>query len=167
MPKKKKRRQRKAETIRYLVSISDWNWGYSFGLNFISFFPSRFSEYAHLELAGTLLSPKNIKAEHVEVTLMPDHRYNADKREEGYTPDEDKKKQEGGIGGVSLNKGKLEASLTVPADMFAPVLSGIIAGHLKYITMSGGPMRYRQGSIRRYDLSSSLDPEDWPEASAS
>lgn len=163
MPKAKRRRKRNiSQPIRYLVSINEWDWSYSLGPNGISLFPSRFAEYAHLELKGNLLMPRTIKAERVEVVLIPKHEYNADKREQGYREDEERPK--GAMGRISLRAGTLQALLTLPADMLAPVLSAVIAGHFKYITMSGEPLRYRQGGIDRYDLCSSYDPEDWPDA---
>jgi hypothetical protein len=163
MPKTKRRRKRKGtQWIQYLVAINEWDWSYSFGRDGTSIFPSRFAEYAHLELQGALLTAKAIKAQRVEVVLIPRHEYNADNREKDYRPDEEKRI--GAAGHISLRDGTIQALLTLPADMLAPILSAVIAGRFKYITMSGDQMRYRQGSIDRYDLRASYDPEDWPEA---
>jgi hypothetical protein len=53
------------------VQITGWDWDFSFSVNMAKWRDERFSDYRHLIVLGTLLRPRKLKAETVELSFIP------------------------------------------------------------------------------------------------
>jgi hypothetical protein len=69
------------EFASYVLEIKEWDWSFSFGVNEMPNRDGPYSDFRHLHLRGNLVCPNRIKAENVELTFLPDHDLNEDKRE--------------------------------------------------------------------------------------
>jgi hypothetical protein len=77
-PIKRKRRRRapRREFIDYIVAIDGWDWSYSLSLNEEKQPVDPYHEFRHLTITGKLLRPTGLKADRVEVRLLPSIRMN-------------------------------------------------------------------------------------------
>ena len=153
MPQKKKPRRRQDETVFYVVEIEGWEWSYSFGVNRSRHVEDPYLEFRHLEIHGKLLRPQIVKAETVELVLMPDQRLNEANRQ---------RNKPRGVGSLNLYKGELRALVSIPVDVLDPILQTLIAERLKFAVMDGTRLRYRQGLITHLRLDEALDEDDLP-----
>ena len=80
MPRRKSKRRLNLN-IYYVVEIDNWDWGYNFGLDESRYRDEPYREFRHLRLTGKRLRPRNVKADAVEVTLMPDAKLKEESRE--------------------------------------------------------------------------------------
>jgi len=145
MPRKKSR-QRRNETIFYVVEISSWDWSYSFGA-----VGDCYSELRNLQIDGCLLRPRSIKAERVELHLLPNERY-GNRRKDSFVF----------IGSLNLVRGTLQGLMHLPAAALGPVLQMLISERFRYVVIEGSRLRYRQGTIRNYRLDTTFDEDDLP-----
>lgn len=153
MAKRKRTKRRQDETVFYVVEITNREWGYSFGVNNVRHFDDPYLEFRHLNVRGKLLRPGGIKAETVELTFMPDKKLNEENRQH-HEPK--------AVGSLSLNKGVLQGLLPLPADALEPILQMLTADRFRYVVMDGTKLRYRQGLVRDFRLSETLDEDDLP-----
>lgn len=151
---KKPGRQRRKETLHYVVEIADWDWSFMFGVN-----PRKdsdegpYSDYRHLELRGKLLRPASVKASEVEIILLPDVRLNRSAR------DRDEPQS---TGSFHISRGHLEFILPMPADALSDVLVMMIAGRFRFAVLEADRPHYGQGRVRHYRLASFHDKDDLP-----
>lgn len=75
-------------------------------------------DFRHLHLRGKLIAPSRIKAETVQVILIP-------RRIQTYERDDEAEPR--GIGNISVSRERFEALLTMPCDALVPVLQMLIA----------------------------------------
>lgn len=153
MPARKGKRRQRPRNLYYVVEIDTWDWGYSFGLDKTRYGDGPYREFRHLKMTGKLLRPHKIKADTVEVTLMPDARL----REENRKQDNPR-----AVGSLILGGGALEALLPIPSDALDAVLQTLTAGRLRYVIINGSPLRYRQGFVQDFSLDSTYEPADLP-----
>jgi len=152
-PRRKRKTARQEEYGSYVVPIADWHWSYDFGLGHERFDDEPYSEHGHLHLIGRVIRPTRIKAETVEVILMPDHALNRSER---------MKHKPVSVGSLRVWRGHAEALLGVPADALASVLPMLIAGRFQYVSMHGEVLYRGQATIRSYGLATDIDEEDMP-----
>jgi hypothetical protein len=74
MAKKKQRGRPVLSMEYYIVQITDWDWSYSFSVNFSKWDDRRYSIHRHLLARGNVLLPSSLKAkaETAELTFMSD-----------------------------------------------------------------------------------------------
>jgi hypothetical protein len=153
-PKTRRKCKRQEEDYAfYVVGIADWEWAFSFGVDQTRFRKGPYMDFRHLHLRGQLIVPSSIRAEMVELILMPE-RIDSDARNDAPEPSS--------VGSVSLFRGRFEALLTIPDDALAPVLQMLIADRFRYIAMHGAQIRHRRALIRSYRLETNIDEEDMP-----
>jgi hypothetical protein len=155
MPRKKRAR-RQAPTISfYIVRITGWDWSYSFGANAVLYRDELFSDYRHLQIRGTLLLPRRIKVETVELHCLPDIGPQEMKRE-GQPPPR-------AVGSLHIQETRLMGNLSMAADALGPVMQMLIADRLKYVVLDGERMRWRKALIRHYEIMTQVTVEDYPD----
>lgn len=160
MPRKKRRR--KVDEIAYYhVQITGWDWDLSFGLNAAKWEDKRYSDYRHLQIRGTLLRPRKLNVEEVELTVLPTVK----PEEFETTRDRPPRRCVGALNvrGSKSEPRELDGHLSMPADALVPVLQMLIAGRFKYVLMDGEPMRYRQALICHYTLTEVHDEAEYPD----
>jgi hypothetical protein len=153
MPRRKGKRRQRERTVYYVVQIEAWDWSYSFGLDKTRYRDEPYMEFRHLEIKGKLLRPHRVKADSVEITLLPDVTL----KKENRGRDEPRS-----VGSIHLDRGLLQALLPIPADVLDPVLQMLIAGRTQYVVIDSAPMHYRQALVKHYRIDSVYDPEDLP-----
>jgi hypothetical protein len=80
--RKKARKQARAEDVRYVVQIKDWDWDFSFGLFPIKGSEDPFYDFHNVIVRGTLLRPPSwVKTDKVELTFRPERYLNEGERE--------------------------------------------------------------------------------------
>jgi hypothetical protein len=153
--RKQRRAKKSAETYAsYVVAIEDWGWSFDFGVNATPRDDEAYWDFRHLTLRGKLLIPSRIKAETVELTLMPGR--DAEARDAG-------RERPKGIGGVHLHGDRFVAYLGMPRDALAPVLQMLVAGKSKFIVLDGERLWHRRAMIRHFRLETHVDEEDMAE----
>ena len=152
MPRRKSKRRLNLN-VYYVVEIDNWDWGYNFGLDESRYRDEPYREFRHLRLTGKLLRPRNVKADAVEVTLMPDAKLKEESR---------KRDEPRSVGALISSRGQLQVLLPFPSDALEPVLQTLIANKLRYVTINGSPLHYRQGLVKSFSLDSNYDPAELP-----
>lgn len=150
---RKRRRAPRQEPIYYVVQIEAWDWSFSFGINRSKLFDDPYMDYRHLQLTGRLLRPKKIKADKADITILPNIYLNEDRRQQ---------QKPTAVGSLNLDKGTLTGLLSMPQDALDAVVQMLVAGRVKYIIMTGDPLRYRQGKVQSYRLERELHEDDLP-----
>jgi hypothetical protein len=153
MPRRKRKRQQGDRAVYYVVELETWDWSYSFGLDKTRYRDEPYAEYRHLEIKGKLLRPRDIKADFVECTFLPDVHL----KEENRKSDEPRC-----VGSLHLDRGTLHALLFMPADALDPVLQTLTAGRMRYVVIDGARLHYRQALVEHYRVESNYDPDDLP-----
>ena len=151
--KRKTKRRQYIEFVFYVVEIESWDWSYSFGLTQTRHDDEPYMEYRHLTMKGKLLRPRKVKADAVEVTLLPDARL----KEENRKQDEPR-----AVGSLSLGRGTLQALLSLPMDALDSILQMLTADKFRYVVINSDTMRYRQAAVKHYRIEANYDPEDLP-----
>ena len=154
MGRKRPRRPGQDEFASYLVQITSWDWSYSFGLSVGRYERGPYSDHRHLKIEGTLLRPRSVKAEIVELTFMPDIRDS----EVGRTNDKPV-----AVGSLDLHDGRLIGLISMPTDALQPVMQMLIAGRSKYVALHGYRLRYRKSLVRSYRLETGYEEDNWSE----
>jgi hypothetical protein len=154
MARKPRRRSKAPQLAFYIVRITGWDWSYSFSVNSVSYRDTKYNEYRHLHVFGTLLLPLKIKVEKVKLVFLPD-----------IDPEEIKQQGEPPrcVGSLSIWQNALDGNLSMPRDALDPVLQMLLAGRFKYVVLNGEPMRYRKALIGNYDMATEVDVDDYPD----
>jgi hypothetical protein len=158
-PKKAKRRSKsrpgrpRSEFASYVLEIKEWDWSFSFGVNAMRNRDGPYSDYRHLLLRGNLVRPTRIKAEKVDLTFLPDHDLNEDKRE---------RHEPKAVGSLELHSGRLIGLLSIPSDVLPPILQMMIADRFRFAVLHGERLRYGRALIRSYRLKMAIEEEDMP-----
>lgn len=152
--KVRQRSKAQEEAVYYVVELSDWDWSFMFGVsNARNIDHGPYSDYRHLHLYGKLLRPANLKTASVELTFLPNPELNEARRD---------KHEPRFIGSLSLHHGKLDALLSMPADVLPDVLQMLIANRFRYAVLDGTKLRYRQGEVRSLRLEMKIEDDDLP-----
>ena len=153
-PVRKKRapRGRVRRDTYYVVAIEDWDWSVWFGVNKTPERGGPYSDYRHLLLYGKVLRPA-LKADSVELTLLPEDALNEGNREL-HNPT--------AIGSLHLYRGTLRGLVSIPADLLPSLLTMLTADKLRYAVLSGDKLRYNQATLRDFRLQRDLEEEDFP-----
>lgn len=152
---KAKGRVRSASTpTAYVVEIEKWGWSYSFGLNPIRREPDPYMEFRHLALTGTLLRPRRLEKEKVELTVIPSHDLDVSSRLEREPPL--------GVGSLERNRNIriIQGHLSVPQDVLGTILSMLAVDRLKFIVMNGTEIGRSHAMIRSFRFDATLSEDD-------
>jgi hypothetical protein len=160
MPRKKQRRKELTYAY-YDVEITGWDWDLSFGVNIPKYEDRQYSDYRHLQIHGTLLRPRKLKVETVELTVLP----NIDPAAMELRHDQPPPRAVGSVSveGKKSEGTKLVGNLSMPTDALGPVLQMLLAGRFKCVLMDGEAMRWRKALIRNYRLTAEHDEADYPD----
>lgn len=150
-PKKKRRRKLREEIVDYVVAIEDWDWGYSFSLNMERQPIDPYHEFRHLQIKGRLMTPTGLKADRVEISLLPSPELMEEKRKE-LTPI--------ALGSLSLGPDGVLGNIGIPWDALTPILQMLIAGRFKFVLMRGTRFRHRSAKLRSLRLETKLTEDD-------
>jgi hypothetical protein len=153
-PRKRKRGRPRDETIHYLFEIKEWDWSFTFGMNLMRHRDDPYMDYRHLQLRGNLIRPAKLTTDGVDITLLPEHGLNEDKRE---------RHEPKSVGSLRLYRGAMSGLLSMPSDALASVLQMVIADRLRYAALSGDQLRYGHAAIRSYSLDMKIDDDDLPD----
>jgi hypothetical protein len=134
-----------------VVPIADWDRSYSFGVGQSRFDDEPYSEHGHLRLIGAGIRPSRIKAETVEVFLMPEYGLNRERRE-AHKPDS--------VGSIHISRGRAEILLPVPASALGPLLQMLSDGRFKFVSLHGDVLQRGRARIRSYRLEMHIDEGD-------
>jgi len=161
-------RRRLLNGIQYTIVIDSWSCDYSFGLNSM-FDPLRpykditdsihrepFKEYRWLVFSGQFVEPPQLKEQKVEVKLSQEAYLNEAMRDKNLHLY--KEKPPNSVGFLEKQKSGIQCHVWFPEDAMHIVLEAASANKIKYITLYGEKMRYRQASIFNFSLSEK--PED-------
>jgi hypothetical protein len=143
------------EYVRYIVSIENWDWSYSFGLDSRKDSMDPYMEHRHLKIGGKLLHPKLPSIETVELFLMPRGDLDQDRRKDD---------QPTAVGGLRLDRGLLTALLPIPKDWLTAILQVLIANRFRFVDLGGARLRHRQAPLSSFSLATHIDPDDMPSA---
>ena len=138
----------------YHVQITGWDWTYSFGVNASCCDDTQYADYRHLFIRGTLLRPRKIKVETVELTFHPEQGL-ADMRRQGDEPPPPS------VGSLNIQDTQLTGYLFIPMDALGPLLQMLVADRFKYVLLDGERMRYRKALISRYEMTAHYDDADY------
>jgi hypothetical protein len=155
MPRKKRRQTKTFPLTYYVVQITDWDWSYSFSVNAVAYRDEQFSDYRHLQIRGTLLRPRKIKVETVELFFLPDIGRAEMERRDLPPPR--------AVGSLYIRETALIGNLSMPTDALDPVMQMLLADRLKYVALDGEPMRWRKALIRHYEIKTQHNEEDYPD----
>ena len=152
-PRGRRRTHPRNERVDYVLEIKDWDWSFSFGLNYKPERDGPYYDFRHLELRGDLIRPKKISASGAAFTLLPDLRLNEDQRDRHVWK---------GVGSVRRSRGTVSGLLSVPADVLPLLLQMLIAHRFRYLSLSGERLHYGHATIRTYTIETTIDDEDMP-----
>jgi hypothetical protein len=150
---KRRRGRPRDESVDYVLEIRDWNWGFSFGVNPARDRDGPYSDYRHLVVRGNLSRPKKVKAQEVELTFLPHHDLNEDKRE---------RHEPKAVGSLHLFRGRLTGLLSIPSDALPSVLQMVIADRFRFAVLHGNRLRYGRALIRSFRLEMTIEEDDLP-----
>jgi hypothetical protein len=136
----------------YLVEIIDWDWSFSFGIANLKYHALPYYDFRHLLLKARLLLPSSIASEHVELVFLPSSDLN--QSEWGDEP-------ASAVGSLRTEKNMLQGLISMPSDALGPLLQGLIASRIRYVTMNGSRFRYRKALIFSYCLHSEIDKDNY------
>jgi hypothetical protein len=156
MPRKKQRRKPVLLFAYYHVQITGWDWNYSLSVSVPKWEDTQFADYRHLLIRGTLLRPRKIKAETVELTFIPERGLAELKR--GHDDAHPRS-----VGSLNIQDTRLVGYLSMPTDALDPVLQMLIADRFKYVLLNGEAMRWRKALVRRYEFTAQHDEADYPD----
>lgn len=149
--RKSAKRKAKADIVNYVFVLDEWDWDFWFGVSKMPEYDGPYADYRHLNFKGRLLRPEGIRADKVELTLIPDPRLNADHRE---------RQQPVSVGSITARAGEVFVVVAIPADLLPPVLVMLNAGRLPFAVLSGEKLRYGRAMVTDIRLQNSLDEED-------
>lgn len=154
MPRKKKRKSGEEPTEHYVVPLTGWEFSYSFGLNRSRHFPGVYTEYALLELIGTLhcpLSKQTAGVTRVELTLSGSDELDEEPHSEPPTA----------IGMLDKHGDVLRAYVWMPAKRMGEVVTAATTNRLKMADFLGTKLRYRKARIWSISVSTEFDPDEY------
>lgn len=140
------------EAVFYDIRVNDWSWPYSFGVNWKPDNNEPYLDYRFVNLSGTLLAPKSVKAKSVRLVLVPRHFLNENER---------KRSKPTGVGSIDMYRGAFQAFLSFPSEDLLPLLTTLAAGRIKFATLEGTKMRYGKADVRHFAFAATS--EDYPE----
>jgi hypothetical protein len=161
-------RRRLSDGVQYTILIEGWSCDYTFGLNSM-FNPLRrykditdsihrepFKEYRWLVFKGQFSEPPQLKDQKVEIKLSQDPYLNKAVRNKNLHLYEEKPPNS--VGFLEKQKSGSLCYAWFPEDAMHIVLEAVSANKIKFITLYGEKMRYRQASIFNFSLTEK--PED-------
>jgi hypothetical protein len=152
---KKPKRRPSDEVVRYVVDISDWDWGFSFGIGNPKYSPDPYEDFRHLQIRGTLVRPRAINADTVELTFIPHSKLNEGRKQSFEVS--------GWIGFLQLYHKRLTGIISMPSDVLSPILQMLIASRFQYVDLSGPKLRHGKANLRSYRFEMSIDEDDMPD----
>ena len=160
-----------SNSIRYTILINSWSCDYSFGLNSMfnplrpyrdswdSIYHEPFSERRSFVFKGKFLEPRQLKEqEKVEINLTQRHHLNEVERDKNlsfYTEHPPK-----AVGFLEKEKSDSRCYVSFPEDAMQIILEAASADKIKFITLYGEKMRYRQASIFNFSLQEKVEDDE-------
>jgi hypothetical protein len=163
-------RCRLSNNIRYSILIDGWSCDYSFGLNSMfnplrpykdswdSIYHEPFTERRSFVFKGKFLEPRQLKEQKVEINLTQRHHLNEVERDKNlfyYTEHPPK-----AVGFLEKEKSGSRCYVSFPEDAMQIVLEAASADKIKFITLYGEKMRYRQASIFNFSLREKAEDDE-------
>jgi len=156
--KPKKRKKREPEPQWYEIEINDWEGDYHFGLSQMpnDLHDGLFWERSSLILSGRTLSPAMEKASKAKMELsamleMDDH----------WTTQPTIPSAKG-IGWMEIPRGEdtLIFHCSIPSRMLQNITLAAHAGKIRFVSMFGSKLKWRQGSISSINLSNTREQQE-------
>ena len=148
------RKATRQETVFYVIAIDNWEWSFTFGVSSIREDEGAYADYRQLLLCGRLLAPSSVKAETVELALLPNEELNLGQERDRHQPIS--------IGSVHVAQGHMSALISIPADALPSILTMVTAEVLRFAVLTGSKLRYGRTAITRMRLEMKLGEDDLP-----
>ena len=160
MKRKIKREQNseKKEELSYGVEIKDWDFSYTFSVNWDErFFDGPFWEHLGIEGKGKIMCPEKLKDKEIVIKIFANRRaVHILNNPEDYRHSEPSK----AVGELTIRGKKSEFHGAVPFDAFHTLCSMLVAGKIKYLILYGGALHRGFAEIKSMDLQEHLGSED-------
>lgn len=147
--KSRKRRQRRDETVRYTLTVTGWDYYYTFGPGHPRWDPGLYSELATLDLWGSLTKPVGDRHRRAMVTLSARTGLLQENRPEPAKT----------VGSLTSRDEALSGYVFVPAERLSELVTVSVSGRIKTVEITGTKLKWRQGSIIRLSITTKLDEE--------
>lgn len=149
--KKKRRHKPSAEIVDYVVTIDDWDWGYSFSLNSERQPIDPYDEFRHLQVKGRLLRPAGQKTDRAEISLLPSSDLEEERRRDLHPI---------ALGSLHITQDAILGNIGIPRDALTPILQMLIAGRFNFVLMRGSRFRHRSAKVNSLRLETKLTEDD-------
>lgn len=148
----------KRETpLSYILEISDWEYRYSFGLQWRKEETDPFWESESLTMDCRIVQPDHINASTAVFTIWP-----MDELESSYR----NKLKPRGYGWISVVRGNFNANVHVPTSKIHPLMSAIAAGKIWYFDLTGANLFRGRADIKQFSCWREMDDESIDEIRA-
>ncbi|MCP3468336.1 hypothetical protein [Bradyrhizobium sp. CCGUVB23] len=150
-PKTSRKAKRRRKPPGEIVEVDGWDFNYWLALNTMRNDPDPYHEHRDVEMRGRLLRPAGLQTDSVTVSLFPSTNLLEERRRE---------LKPIAVGSIESYPDRLDARISIPADMLPSVLQVLGASRLKYLVMRGSKFRYRSARLVSYSLGSKLEEDD-------
>ena len=155
--KRKKRKFKKPEPVLYYIDINDWGADYGFGVET----PRKhreddYWEHINLNLHGEIIYPVSEKTSMALIKIKPKIEIDDCWKE----PPSEKPPKIIGIYDLPRDNSRIQFICWIPARSFQPLCALVAGGKIKYATVQGSRMKWRQGEIYYFELTSTRDEEE-------
>jgi hypothetical protein len=100
---------------------------------------------------GSLLKPTGLRADEVEVTLLPDRNLDEERR---------KNHEPISLGTLELQDDKMVGFLPIPMDVLPSVLQMLIGDRFKFLAMSGTELYRRSTRLTGFSLEMDMEEDE-------
>lgn len=148
---KRKQKYKRNEPVQYVLTVTGWDYYYSFSIGHKKIDDGPYSELSLLKFRGDFIRPENGPFKHAVVTL----RGLAGMLElKGPKPAKL-------VGLLSSHEDVLEAHMFIPAERLAELAAIANSGRVKVIAFTGTELKYHQGLVKRMSLNTEFNEEDF------
>ena len=154
---RKGRRSRFKEEVAYAIEIKDYDFSYSFSVNWLrDTIEGPYWEHTDLKVKGKLAHPEKLKDKEIEVTVMGSRKETrVVNKPEDYDSVEPK-----AVGTMTIRGKQSELLCWVPFDAFQMLCSMLNAGKIKYLVLTGQSLYHGSADIRSMRFQEHFGPED-------
>ena len=157
MAKRRKTKKKEIEKEKYDIEVEDWEVYYHFGLNTAprDLIDGVYWEYSSLTLTGKILSPILKTASKTRVQIRDDPQLDDHWKAE---PTVISAKA---IGWMQIPRGDdtLIFDCSIPSRSFQYIPSAVSSGKIKYASIFGTKLKWRQGTVSSISLSTIREEE--------
>jgi len=147
----KKRQPQTQET--YIVELENSECDYSIGLNLMKNKLGAYSEYCHPKISGKIIRPDLKSIPTAKITLIANRHMDEELSERNTFRHEPV-----AVGHLETRSGELQGSMSIPFSAIGMIMQGIATGQIRYVTMHGSKLRYRQTLITSIGFIKDYDP---------